>query len=438
MTVTRRAALRATVLGHLPGAGEPSVLDGRPATLPAHPRVLVVRPDHLGDVLFVGPALAGLRRAWSDAHVTLLVGPWAAPIAERLAGVDRVLTFDFPWFDRRPKGTPWHPYTRLARAVQRIRATGPYDIALVLRDDDYWSAWACAWSGVPVRVGHDHLQVRRLVTHVVQGATVGHAAAANLALVGAVTGTPHVTDPRAASGPAYDPTSAPLLFQLGDADHRSADALLGDLGATGGSTGGDGHRSGTDGRRSGAGGSGAGPDRRGTGAPGHGTGPIAVHPGSGAVVKRWRTDAWVETVHAITAPGETIVLTGSDAERDLTADLAARLDRPVLDLAGRTDLGTLAAVFARCRLVMGPDSGPLHLAVAVGTPTVHLYGPADPVRFGPWGPPDRHRVVLSTLPCAPCGRLDWTSIEEHPCIRDLAVPDVVAAARAVLEARSRA
>jgi heptosyltransferase-2/heptosyltransferase-3 len=156
-----------------------------------------------------------------------------------------------------------------------------------------------------------------------------------------------------------------------------------------------------------------------------------VHPGSGSPLKRWRSGGWSEVLGALAAPGEPVVVTGSADESGLRDTLRAALDRPVIDLVGRTSVAALAAVFERCRLVLGPDSGPLHLAVAVGTPTVHLFGPADPARFGPRGAADRHAVVVSDLPCAPCGQLDWTDPENHPCVRLIAARAVVAAARAV-------
>ena len=123
MTNDRRNALRKALLRCLPGAGVPAVLTAGAPSLPLRPRTLLVRPDHLGDVLFVGPALTTLRARWPGAHVTLLVGPWAAPIAERLPGADRVLTLEFPWFDRQPKGAPWRPYVRLVRAARWLRTT---------------------------------------------------------------------------------------------------------------------------------------------------------------------------------------------------------------------------------------------------------------------------------------------------------------------------
>ena len=70
--------------------------------------------------------------------------------------------------------------------------------------------------------------------------------------------------------------------------------------------------------------------------------------------------------------------------------------RTWLERAGATTLGQLAALYERCALVLGSDSGPLHLAVAVGAPSVHLYGPVPPAKFGPWGDPTR-QVVLRRL-----------------------------------------
>ena len=137
-----------------------------------------------------------------------------------------------------------------------------------------------------------------------------------------------------------------------------------------------------------------------------------------------------------------MVFTGSAGEAELidpildTLRSGGSLPAPPVSLAGQTGLGALAAVYRRCSLVIGPDSGPLHLAVAVGTPTVHLYGPVDRRTFGPWGSPQRHRVVTSNWACIPCNRLDWpgNSLNEHGCVRDVAVEQVLAEAITLLNA----
>lgn len=379
----RRAAWRARFLARAPGAGRPQALD-TPPELPRDPRVLLIRPDHLGDLLLSGPALMRLRSAWPGARITWLVGPWSAPVAERLPGADAVETLDFPWFDRKPKGAPWRPYLRLLRASRRLR--GRFDLAIVLREDDGWGAWLAALAGIPLRVAHDRPGPRPFATHLLPAERCPeHAAAGALALVAALAGSGEET---------WDFRRDPLVLRLTDEDREAAARLLAPLGDGSG-----------------------------------GMGPIGVHPGSGSAVKRWSSAAWGELIRALAAPGETVVLTGGPDERALTAAIAACAGRPVLNLAGRTELGALAAVLARCRLVLGPDSGPLHLAVALGRPSVHLFGPASADRFGPWGDPGRHRALASSLPCAPCGRLDWPDPADHPCLRLIEPARVIAAAR---------
>lgn len=396
-----RARIRAAVLSRAPGAGRPDALDEAAAPrLPERPRLLVVRPDHLGDVLFAGPAIGLLRERWPEARIDLLVGPWALPVAARIPGVDAASALVFPWFDRRPKGGPWRPYVRLLRAVGTVRRLpgSPYDAALILRDDDYWGAWLAALAAIPVRAGHDEPGPRPFLTLALpRAARPDHLVAAGLALAGAFCGRPPES---------HAPERHPLrLVPTAEDRRRAAETLA----------------------------------RATADTPWHwpvDRGPVAVHPGSGATIKRWRSGGWRQVLDAVAEESEPVLLTGGPEERELVAATAAALGRPAIDLAGATDLGTLAALYAACRLVLGPDSGPLHLAVAVGTPTVHVFGPADADRFGPWGPGARHAVVGAGLPCAPCGRLDWPRADEHPCVRVTPAGVVAAAARRVTAAEN--
>jgi ADP-heptose:LPS heptosyltransferase len=97
-------------------------------------------------------------------------------------------------------------------------------------------------------------------------------------------------------------------------------------------------------------------------------------------------------------------------------------------------VGQLAALLGRALLVLGVDSGPLHLAVAQGTPTVAIFGPTDVRIFGPWGEARQHLVVASQsrcpgCPCIPCGRLDFSpgELAAHPCVRNVPEQSVLAA-----------
>lgn len=163
---------------------------------------------------------------------------------------------------------------------------------------------------------------------------------------------------------------------------------------------------------------------------------IAAHVGAGAAVKLWTSEGWARVAEHLAAEGYRIILTGSPAEAPLAAAIQAQMRQPALNAAGQTDLALLAGLLARCSLVVGPDAGALHLATAVGTPTVRLYGPINPRQFGPWGDPSQHRVVLADPPlaCQFCERLDYTEAELplHPCVRWIRVDQVLAAARAVL------
>jgi heptosyltransferase-2/heptosyltransferase-3 len=162
---------------------------------------------------------------------------------------------------------------------------------------------------------------------------------------------------------------------------------------------------------------------------------VAVHPGAGAAVKQWSAEGYAAVADdLVTRHGARLIITGGRSELDLAWTVSARMFAVPIVAAGDTTLGELAALFKRCRLVIGPDSGPLHVAVAVGTPSVHLYGPVNPQKFGPWGPGGRHRVVISRRDCVPCNRLDYSvqELSEHPCVSEIEAHTVLAAANALL------
>ena len=132
------------------------------------------------------------------------------------------------------------------------------------------------------------------------------------------------------------------------------------------------------------------------------------------------------------------MLTGGPGEAALVEQVAAPLDPRPRTLVGATTIGQLAALFARCDLVIGGDSGPLHLAAAVGTPTVRLYGPTDVREFGPWPPDGPHLSLAAGLSCQPCREftdLACGARETPPCLRALNTDTVLAAVTVALRAR---
>ena len=156
-------------------------------------------------------------------------------------------------------------------------------------------------------------------------------------------------------------------------------------------------------------------------------GATIVHPGAKAPARRWPTDRFAAVARALTAAGHRVVVTGSAAERDLALAVARGAGLPPTDvLAGRTDLGDLAALVAHARLLVSGDTGIAHLATAYATASVLLFGPMSPARWGP--PADRawHRVLWHGPVDAPGdGRAP------HPALMAITPAQVLTAVRQV-------
>ncbi|HYN88207.1 MAG TPA: hypothetical protein VER55_06740, partial [Ardenticatenaceae bacterium] len=155
-------------------------------------RVLLIRPDHLGDVLFLTPALAALRRAQPAAHITALVGPWAEPVLRGNPDLDGIEILAFPWFDRKRARTLVAPYVSLVRAAASLK--GRFDIAIVLRFDHWWGGWLAAAAGIHRRIGYATPQLAPFLTEAVPYRPGRHEVLQSLTLT-ARLGTPGSTRP---------------------------------------------------------------------------------------------------------------------------------------------------------------------------------------------------------------------------------------------------
>ncbi|MEA2290635.1 MAG: hypothetical protein QOD55_2632 [Solirubrobacteraceae bacterium] len=153
-----------------------------------------------------------------------------------------------------------------------------------------------------------------------------------------------------------------------------------------------------------------------------GGGYVVVHPGASVPARAWAPDRNAALVAALAAQGRRVVVTGGPAERDLTARVAGEHG---IDLGGATDFAGLADVLAGADCVVVGNTGPAHLAAAVGTPVVSLYAPTVPaVRWRPWRVP--HALLHVDVPCAGC-RARECPVPGHPCLAGVRVEDAVAA-----------
>ncbi len=374
--VVRRWGLRAA--SWLPAEDSPP---------PERGRILLIRPDHLGDVLLASPAIRALRDIRPTAELHALVGPWSADVLEPCDALDRVLTLPFPGFSRAPNPNLRSPYQLAWKTAQQLRQIR-YSAALILRPDHWWGALVAFLAGIPIRIGYALPDVERFLTQA-SPPQREHAVLQNVRLVERLVNAP------------IAPSSLSLRYSVTDEDRAWTRGYLQEAGLGDQET------------------------------------LIVIHPGAGALIKQWDPVRWATAADRLARQASArIVITGVESEIQLARAIERQMTEPSLVMAGDTRIGTLAAILERAALALGPDSGPLHLAAAVGTPTVALFGPADPDEFRPWGPPDRHLVLTSEIGCRPCRILDWDgdSLDFHPCVRDIPLDRVVEAAHRAMNA----
>lgn len=152
---------------------------------------------------------------------------------------------------------------------------------------------------------------------------------------------------------------------------------------------------------------------------------LAVNLGTTWETKRWPPHRFAEVLQQIAGTAR-VVLIGSAAEVSLVSALPAAL--PVINLVGKTTILELGALLEKCGACLTADSGPMHIAAAVGTPTVALFGPTDPTRHQPYG--TGHRVIEKPISCRPCYKRRCARRDvPHLCMVDIRVPEVLAAVR---------
>ncbi len=333
--------------GGVPPAGDDALgqgLDGG-----AVKRVLVIRLDHVGDVLFSTVVFQPLRQLYPKAHITALTGPWAAPLLLHHPDVDRVVSFRSPWFDRGGISG----WTDTLGAFQFLRRSR-FDVGLDLRGDPRVIGLMTAGK-VRYRAGYGWGGGGVLLSRELDHPPGLHQVDRNIRLVQALGWKGEGENFR-----------RPQLF-VSKAEEEEARARLLALGV-------------------------AAEERL-----------IALHPGASVSEKRWPAERYASLMSWLSRrPGLKLLLLGGPEERDLAARVAALSGVSSLNLAGALSLRGLMGVLSRCFLMIGNDSGPTHIAAALGVPTVALFsGKNEPSEWGPIGvrahliqPPSRHAADI--------------------------------------------
>lgn len=349
-------------------------------------RVLLLRLERIGDLLMTLEALRDARRHWPHAQIDLAVGRWNEPLASLIGDVTSVTVADAPWLARGARDVTWR---RLLGAARGWRARR-YDLVINIEPDirSNWLAWI---TGAPARVGYRSAGGGAFLTdavdydpslHVSENARRIVARAAGDARAPVESDRARLAVPAAAAARAaavLDRTSRPV---------------------------------------------------------------VGIHPSGGRQSKQWHLDRFAEVARVlIDTRGATIVLTGGSDDAAQVSDVARRIGRPqVVRADNGADLPTMAALLASLDLFISSDTGPMHLAAAVGTPVVALFGPSDPRRYGPRAAIEH--VLRVDLPCSPCGqvRLPPVRCRGHvpDCMDGITAASVIARALEVLDARVQA
>ncbi|MBI4355718.1 MAG: lipopolysaccharide heptosyltransferase II [Candidatus Omnitrophica bacterium] len=363
-------------------------------------RILVIRLDRLGDVVLSLPVLSALRAAYPQAHLAMLVRNTWRGVVEGHPAVDEVLAYDKDGAHRGILAT-----VRFAWALRRHA----FSTAVVLHATwrSHWIAWL---AGIPGRIGYARKGGRWLLTRSLPDRKAeGQQHEARYAL-----------DLLKAFG--FSPTWEPPMITIQEQARRRVSSWLSERGVA--------------------------PD----------DGLIAVHPGASCPSKRWPIERFAEVVRRLEAePFDSlrslrasterqskyeqprrVVVIGGAKEQALGEQIAAPTSSRVVNACGQLSVEELAALLARCACLISNDSGPVHVAAAVGTPVVSLFGRNQQGlswrRWGPLGESDR--VLHHEVGCITC--LAHRCTISFRCLQAITVEEVITAVRSLLGSQEKA
>jgi lipopolysaccharide heptosyltransferase II len=346
--------------------------------------ILAVRLDAMGDVLMTTPALRAIRSSARDARLTLLTSEAGAEVARHVPEVDAVIAWDPPWMPSAPGSSTASADLVFADGLRErgfdgavvftVHSQSPLPAALLLH-----------LAGIPRVLAHCRETPYALISDWVPepeaDRATRHEVRRQLDLVG------HV---------GFTSDDERLSFRVPpEAMRNLRDHVLPRLGIQ----------------------------------PGDGRPWVVVHPGASAPSRRYRPDGYARAVgRLVREDGVSVVFTGSVGEIALVEEIRAGMEAPSMSLAGELTLGELSALLAIAPLLIANNTGPVHLAAALGTPVVDLYALTNP-QHGPWMTPSR--VLNVDVPCKGCRR-SVCPLGHQACL-SLVHPDrVVDAARELL------
>ncbi len=353
--------------------------------------ILIVKMSALGDVVHTLPALTALRRAHPSAHIAWVVEAAAAPLVVGHPALDKVLIWHRQQLTGALRSGRWfHAFGLLRDFAHELRSVR-YDMVLDFQALLKSSIWVFAARGKR-KIGF--------------GRGMQHSEKSYLFLnerVKAVSMETHALDRGLMLLEAAGISRSPVVYDLpitAEAHSRARNLLL-EAGVS------------TENRY------------------------IAIHPMPRWPTKEWYPDRFAAVADALRERGLKVVFTGSKDDRPSVDEIFDRLQGPAARLDGKLDLKALSAIFQRATVVVSTDTGPMHIAAAVDTPVVAVFGPTAPNRTGPYG--SGHKVVRAGVECSPCfsRRCPSSAAGHMACMKRIEVDEVVCAVLETLKEDKR-
>lgn len=355
------------------------LVKGKPALNEHNGAVLLIQLGDIGDVVLTMPTLEALRRHFPDRKLTMCVREQAGD-----------LVTDWPWADETltirknsPKPSKWMAHQN--RIFQTLVGNGYY-LTIDLRTGTR-GAILTALSMAHYRIGRFAEPItlwrNRIFTHLVkpENESVQYAAQHNLNIIAPFgIGTSDIR-PHLPITQSRNQRALQLLRETGVPQDRPL---------------------------------------------------IAVHPFSLWKYKEWRTDTFIALIDGIKERYDvSVIITGAPEEAERVEAIVQTCKSKVVSLAGKTAIGDLAALLKRCDLLIGVDTAALHIAAAVGIPTVGIFGPSDPMTWAPRG--TSHAVVTRKCACQPCREKGCQGSEFSRCLDELDSETVLSIVETMLE-----
>lgn len=343
--------------------------------------ILCIRLDAIGDVLMSTPAIRAVKHSHPDRRITLLTSPSGAEVAALIPEVDRVMVYDAPWMKATAPRASSQPELAM---VEQLRQ-GNFDAVIiftVFSQNPLPSAFLCYLADIPLRLAHCHENPYQLLTDWVldpePGQGIRHEVQRQLDLVATV---------------GCQTPDEHLSLQVQERDRAAVLDRLTQLGVDV-------------------------------------TQPwIVLHPGATAASRRYPAQGFAEVARRLVLDANIqVVFTGLESERSLIEGIQFQMAAPSYALIDCLSLSQMAALIAIAPLLVSNNTGPAHIAAAVGTPVVDLYALTNP-QHTPWSVP--HRVLFHDVPCKFCYKSVCPEGHHH-CLVQVTPDEVIRAVRELL------